>query len=638
MDWNLIVAGTPAALLPGVEEIRRVLPHWFQETDGLQVHTEQVSGMQGFQLKREGDAARFLFGEGNDFFRGLATIASLEHLENLGGGQTHSGESWGDQEEIRKFRTVGAMLDLSRNAVLSVNGMKRMLRQFALMGMNCVWMYMEDVYDLPGHPGFGYGRGKYSKEELKTIDAYAAGLGIELIPCIQTLGHLAQVLQWPAYHEIVDVPGVLLVGHEKTEAIVRDMIKTVSDCFRARKIHIGMDEAHGVGQGRYRKLNGDVRAFDVLQAQLQLVCRICKEAGLAPMMWSDMFFRIGSKNNEYYDLESVIPEDVKAGVPDDVSLVYWDYYHKDVDFYREYIRRHESFGKKPIFAAGIWNWSRLWTAMPQAMATMDAGLEAAAAAELEEVVATAWGDDGAECNLWSTLPAYFYFADRAYGRDPQGELAVEHACSCAQIDLRTYWRLGEMDSFETSDVPYDCYPNYAKWILWQDPLLAHLSRLIPENARAMYLCMTEDVSSLCGCMGPDAHLDYARLLLNVLSDKILILTELRQAIRERNEEALLSYAHEILPDIIQDMQALRNAHYESWHDFYKPFGWEVMELRYATQIARLQTTQKEIQRILDEPDYVSPCFEFEPWEIHPPRTYRDTVISHLRAASPSVVV
>src|SRR5690606_38168184 len=136
----------------------------------------------------------------------------------------------------------------------------------------------------------------------------------------------------------------------------------------------------------------------------------------------------------------------------------------------------------------------------------------------------------------------------------------------------------------------------------------------------------EDVSSLCGCMGPDAHLDYARLLLNVLSDKILILTELRQAIRERNEEALLSYAHEILPDIIQDMQALRNAHYESWHDFYKPFGWEVMELRYATQIARLQTTQKEIQRILDEPDYVSPCFEFEPWEIHPPRTYRDTVI------------
>jgi len=33
-------------------------------------------------------------------------------------------------------------------------------------------------------------------EELKEIDDYAASLGVKLVPCIQTLAHLAQFLQW----------------------------------------------------------------------------------------------------------------------------------------------------------------------------------------------------------------------------------------------------------------------------------------------------------------------------------------------------------------------------------------------------------------------------------------------------------
>ncbi len=41
-------------------------------------------------------------------------------------------------------------------------------------------------------------------EELRRLDDYADLLGIELMPCIQTLGHLGQVLHWPAMRKYAD--------------------------------------------------------------------------------------------------------------------------------------------------------------------------------------------------------------------------------------------------------------------------------------------------------------------------------------------------------------------------------------------------------------------------------------------------
>ena len=67
----------------------------------------------------------------------------------------------------------------------------------ALMGMNLGMMYTEDTYEVPGQPYFGYQRGRYTYEELHALDDYADMLGIELCPCVQTLGHLNRALHCP---------------------------------------------------------------------------------------------------------------------------------------------------------------------------------------------------------------------------------------------------------------------------------------------------------------------------------------------------------------------------------------------------------------------------------------------------------
>ncbi|WP_249260941.1 hypothetical protein [Virgibacillus pantothenticus] len=56
---------------------------------------------------------------------------------------------------------------------------------------------------------------------------------------------------------------------------------------------------------------------------MQEVVSITEKLGLKPMLWSDMYFRLGSETGGYYDLEAEIPEEVVAAIPD-VQLVYWD--------------------------------------------------------------------------------------------------------------------------------------------------------------------------------------------------------------------------------------------------------------------------------------------------------------------------
>ena len=84
---------------------------------------------------------------------------------------------------------------------------------------------MEDVFEIKELPKFGYLRGKYSKEELKELVDFSNQLGITLIPCVQTLGHMGQFLRWPSSAKFKDTSDVLKVGSEDTYRLITLMLK-----------------------------------------------------------------------------------------------------------------------------------------------------------------------------------------------------------------------------------------------------------------------------------------------------------------------------------------------------------------------------------------------------------------------------
>ncbi|MDF2673038.1 MAG: glycosyl hydrolase, family 20, partial [Clostridiales bacterium] len=253
----------------------------------------------------------------NDFFRALGLFIELYNSNKNGFHRV----------ETKLIPDIGVMVDVSRNAVYKVSTIKNLLKKLALMGHNRFMLYTEDTYEVDGYPYFGYLRGRYSAEELRDIDDFAFSLGIEVIPCIQTLGHLREVLKWEFAANIKDTDEVLLVGEEKTYEFIEAMISTMSKTFRSRNIHIGMDEAFDLGRGKYLTKNGYKHHYELMVEHLTRVCEITRKYSLKPMMWDDMFFRAAAPNSSYYNLDTEISDDLVKSIPEDVSLVYWDYYH-----------------------------------------------------------------------------------------------------------------------------------------------------------------------------------------------------------------------------------------------------------------------------------------------------------------------
>ena len=184
-------------------------------------------------------------------------------------------------------------------------------------------LYTEDTYPVAGYPYLGYLRGRYTEAELRELDDYAASSGVELVPCIQTLAHLEQFLQWSESTPLKDNDTCLLVDEPKVYDFIRAELESVSRIFRSRRIHIGMDEAHGIGLGKYYALHGPTDRFALLTRHLNRVVDMCQSLGLKPIMWSDMFYRLGSAKNDYYDPDARVPESAVANIPQ-VALCYWD--------------------------------------------------------------------------------------------------------------------------------------------------------------------------------------------------------------------------------------------------------------------------------------------------------------------------
>ena len=123
---------------------------------------------------------------------------------------------------------------------MNIDTIKEVLTRMSIMGLNWFLPYMEDSYKVTSEPFFGYMRGKYTYDDLKALDDYAFALGIEVIPCIQTLAHMQEVMKWPRFNSVREDEATLLVGEPKTYELIENLLSSVTAPFRSKRIHLGV--------------------------------------------------------------------------------------------------------------------------------------------------------------------------------------------------------------------------------------------------------------------------------------------------------------------------------------------------------------------------------------------------------------
>ena len=501
-------------------------------------------------------------------------------------------EQWGSRTlcQQRHFSSCGVMADVSRNAVLTVEAVKRYLNQMACLGMNLFMLYTEDTFELPEYPAFGYLRGAYTLDEIREIDDYAASLGIEVVPCIQTLAHLDQFLQWRESDALVDQPDILLIDAPETYDFVEAEIRAVSSCVRSRRIHIGMDEAHGVGLGRYYAKNGPTDRFSLLAKHLDRVVEICKKHGLAPMMWSDMFFRLGSPTGDYYDPQSHVPQRVIDMLPP-VGMVYWDYYHMDEKAYDHMLTEHARMGQETIFAGGIWTWSGFLPQVKRTEASMRAGLKSCARHRVNTVIATVWGDDGAETNVMLGSSMLPIFSEACWQGEncPEEELIRAGECLTG-LPRRVLEAWGDFYPDENDHRP-------GKQLIWCDPLYPMLVFPEQDSLEALIARSRRALDTLAPYQD---RLDcrYASALFEVCVQKAELIGSLRPQYLAGNREWLEDAAENRIPALRAAYRWLTDLHRALWQQDNRRFGWEALALRYGGAMERLLDAQETLRGYL----------------------------------------
>ena len=501
---------------------------------------------------------------------------------------------------MKKFDNFGVMIDMSRNAVMSMDGLKRFLPLLKKMGYNCVMLYTEDTYEVDGEPYFGYMRGRYSKDEMKEIDAFAESLGMTVIPCIQTLAHLNGIFRWGKFPR--DCDDILLTDDNRTYELIDRMFSTLSECFKSRKIHIGMDEAHMLGRGRHLDLHGYEKVNDVMKRHLQKVCEIAEKYGYEVMVWSDMYFRPWN-NGKYVAPRCDMPQEVIDALPESVIPVYWDYYQSNEKTYSDMMYNHKQLSNKTWFAGGAWSWYGMIPFNRFTLESMVPAIEACKKHKIRNIIFTMWGDDGAECSHFSQLPSLFYLAEYAKGNHDEEKIKAKFK-RLVGIDY---------DEFMNIDCPNDVVPyegrprNPSKYMLFSDYFNDFIDYTVKEGAGERYVEFANQLYATAKKSRKYGYVfDAAAKLCDVLAIKYELGLRTRKAYEAGDKAELERLAKNEYVKVEKLIKIFGKAFEKQWFMDNKPHGFDVQDHRIGALVYRTDACRR---RILDYVNGKIDCIE-----------------------------
>ena len=490
------------------------------------------------------------------------------------------------------MKRFGVMLDMSRNAVMKVDEVINFARIIKSFGYNMIELYTEDTYEVENEPYFGYLRSRYTFEEQRKIVEECEKLGIEVIPCIQTLAHLNQIFRWEPYQSINDCHDILLCEEERTYELIENMIRTLRKNFKSHCIHIGMDEAEMLGLGEYLKRNGLVNRFELLSKHLKRVIDICHKYDFKPMMWSDMFFKL-MNDGEYYS--NGVNEEAKKLTPKEVSLVYWDYYHTNKSTYDRMIEGHQKFDNEIFFAGGSWTWSGFAPNNHYTLKTMLPAMESCKEHGIENIFITMWGDNGKECSFYSVLPCLFTIRKYYEGITDLEEIKKEFH----ELTQENYDDLMNLDAINLPLQNDDSVYNTSKYFLYNDIFNGYFDSLVQGNEVESYKKITKDLKEASNRSKKYSYIfNYLGSLSSVLELKVDYGIRLRRAYQSKDIETLKALTLEI-DEMVRRINEFYNNFSYLWYKENKASGFDVQDIRLGGLIRRLEACKNRLNAYIE---------------------------------------
>ncbi|XP_073217770.1 hexosaminidase D-like isoform X1 [Lepidochelys kempii] len=239
-------------------------------------------------------------------------------------------------------------LDL-KGAAPKVSYLEQVFPLLSKLGANGILVEYEDMFPFKGELETLKSSYAYSEDDIEKIQRLAALNKLEVVPLVQTFGHVEFILKHDKYRYLREVerfPNSLNPHVPDTLSLLKSILSQVMDKHRhSNWIHIGADEVFHLGEGMDSKNwislnNGDVGKMYLNHIKEVVNFIVNQYKGLQVLMWDDMLRKISM---------GAIQE---SGIPKHASPVLW-FYAPDFDTEQigKFISKYADSGFKSVWFA-----------------------------------------------------------------------------------------------------------------------------------------------------------------------------------------------------------------------------------------------------------------------------------------------
>ena len=378
------------------------------------------------------------------------------------------------------FRWRGFMLDVSRGRVPKLDTLKWLVHTLSHFKINMLQLYVEHTFHFRSHPEIGEGCSPLEPEEIAELDRYCRSRHVELVPSLQSFGHMGYILSLPKFRHLAEIVqfkswkratwrkrmrGMTIAPvDEETYRFLGELYADFLPNFSSQWFNLNSDETWDVGKGRSRELAAEIGVGQLYLRHVERIAELARRHGRRPMIWSDIIYQH--------------PELI-GNVPRDIILLDWGYSH-DSPFDR--CERLAEL-KRPFFVCpGTSGWNQVFNDVWNATLNIRRFVAAGKRYGALGVLNTDWGDCGHFNMLGGSLHGAVLGAAMSWNEGRPDDETFDRAFSLHAFDDpkgimgRAIRRAGSLVREKTGK-------DIKTWDLWASPLQDGLAgREIPKTA------------------------------------------------------------------------------------------------------------------------------------------------------------
>jgi hypothetical protein len=279
------------------------------------------------------------------------------------------------------FESRGVMLDVSRCKVPTMTTCRQLIDRLAGMRINQVQLYIEHTFAFATHKPVWHDASPFTHEEILELDQYCADRFIELVPNLNSFGHVERWLRHPEYRHLAECPDQANCSTLAPNAASLKFLEGLYDeylpHFSSRTFNVGCDETWELGKGRSKALAAKTSTTAVYFGFLKKIHKLVSKKGRRMQFWGDIILHQ--------------PELIKE-LPEDILALCWGY-----ESDHPYAKQCSAFAEAGVeyhVCPGTSAWSSITGRTDNCLANLESAAENGFKFGATGYLITDWGDGG----------------------------------------------------------------------------------------------------------------------------------------------------------------------------------------------------------------------------------------------------